>query len=68
MLATSMSTDQGQDDAQGLGRTLTLAVHLIRKGFIGRKLTMMMRSSKDDLDDDIYTNQSFDLGSCLEDP
>lgn len=56
MLATSMSTDQGQDDAQGLGRTLTLAVHLIRKGFIGRKLTMMMRSSKDDLDDDIYTN------------
>ena len=68
MLATSMSADQGQDDAQGLGLTLTLAVHLVRKGFVGRKLTMMMSSSKDNLDDEIYANQSSDSGSCLGGP
>ncbi|KAG7558196.1 hypothetical protein FFLO_02849 [Filobasidium floriforme] len=68
MLATSMSADQGQDDAQGLDPTLTLAVHLVRKGFIGRKLTMMMTSSKDDLDDEIYANQSSDSGSFFGGP
>ena len=48
MLATLMSADQGQDDAQGLGPAFAWAVHLVQKGFVGRKLMMMMSSSRDD--------------------